>query len=87
MLRDQLRVSLKKLERPAIYSFYDPSAWYRGARHYDLCFVYEVPGSPPRDLPAWWQRLELVRPSFLRNQDLGSAMSDLVRVLKFSRGR
>ena len=87
VLKDQLRVPPKKLERPAIYAFYDPSSWYPRARHYDLCFVYEVSGSPPRELPTWWQRLEPVTPRFLRSQELGSAMSDLLRVLAFRRGR
>ncbi len=81
VLRDQLRMPLKKLERPSIYSFYDPSSWYPGRRHYDLCFVYEVRGAEPRETPQWWERLEFVTPRFLRDQDLGSAMSDLVRVL------
>ncbi len=83
VLRDQLAVPPKKLERPVIYSFYDPSSWYRGARHYDLCFVYEIPGNAPRAVPPWWERLEFVGPRFLRGRELGSAMSDLVRVLKF----
>ena len=87
MLGVKLRVPPRKLDRPEIYAFYDRSAWYRDARHYDLCFVYHVRGSAPRDPPAWWQRLELVRPAFLRSQELGSAMSDLVRVLTFHRGR
>ncbi len=86
VLRDQIRLSARKLERPAIYSFYDPSSWYAGQRHYDLCFVYEVPGKAPRELPAWWQRLEFVDPRFLRAQDLGSAMSDLVHVVRFHNG-
>ncbi len=83
VMRDQLRIAVRKLDRPAIYSFYDTSSWYSGQKHYDLCFVYEVDGSAPRSLPAWWQHLEFVPPRFLRGQELGSAMSDLVRVLSF----
>jgi len=86
VMRDQLRIRVKRLDRPAIHSFYDSSSWYSGQRHYDLCFVYEVEGSAPRSVPAWWQRLEFVGPAFLRNQELGSAMSDLVRVLKLRNG-
>jgi ADP-ribose pyrophosphatase YjhB (NUDIX family) len=78
VIKDQLRIPLRKFEGPSVYSFYDPSSWYPGRRHYDLCFVYEVRGSEPRETPAWWQRLELVDRAFLRRQELGSAMSDLV---------
>lgn len=82
VLRDQLMVAVKRLDRPAIHSFYDPSTWYPGHRHYDLCFVYEIRGSAPRKVPPWWQRLEFVEPKFLKKEELGSAMSDLVKVLK-----
>ena len=81
VLADQLRIGAKRLDRPAIYTFYDPSRWYPGHRHYDLCFVYEVEGSAPRALPPWWQRLEFVEFRFLRKEDLGSAMGDLVKVI------
>ena len=82
VMRDQIRMPVKKLGSPGIYSFYDPSSWYPGRRHYDLCFVYEVDGSAPRTLPPWWRQLEFVTPQALRKEDLGSAMSDLVRVLR-----
>ncbi len=83
VVRDQLRMPLKRLEGPDIFSFYDPSSWYPGRRHFDLCFVYQVRGVAPRSVPEWWQRLEFVEPRFLRSQELGSAMSDLVRHLRF----
>ncbi len=86
VMRDQLRIPVRKLDRPAIYAFYDPSSWYTGRRHYDLCFVYDIHGAAPQEVPEWWQRLEFVTPRFLRGQELGSAMSDLLRVLK-SAGR
>ena len=82
VMRDQLRLPPRKLDRPAIYTFYDRSSWYPGRRHYDLCFVYEVRNAAPREIPDWWERLEFVGPAFLRKQELGSAMSDLVRVLR-----
>ncbi len=77
--RDQLRLPPSKLDRPACYAFYDDSSWYAAHKHYDLCFVYETRASLPKPMPAWWQRLEWVDPAFLRKQDLGSAMGDLLR--------
>ena len=81
VMRDQIQVGARKLGAPEVHSFYDPSSWYPGHRHYDLCFVYEVRGAAPRSVPPWWQRLESGEPRFLRSQDLGSAMSDLVQRL------
>lgn len=83
VMRDQIRIRIKKLGAPEIQSFYDPSTWYPGHRHYDLCFVYEVRADSPRTLPDWWQRLEFVEPRFLRSKELGSAMNDLMRRLRF----
>ncbi len=82
VLADQLRVGRTKLGSASIYSFHDPSSWYPGRKHYDLCFVYEVRATPPLGLPPWWQRLEFLDIRELRKQELGSAMSDLMRVLK-----
>ncbi len=82
VLRDQLRIRGVELGRPLCKAFYDPSSWFPGKRHYDLCFVYEVRAKPPKAVPPWWERLEFVDVGFLRKQDLGSAMSDLVRALR-----
>ena len=82
VMRDQLGIVARRLGDPAIYSFYDPSRWYPGHRHYDLCFVYEVQRSGAPRKPVWWQRLEFVDMRFLRKETLGSGMSDLVKVLK-----
>ncbi len=79
--RDQLRLPSAKLEHPACFAFYDNSSWYAGHKHYDLCFVYEARTSIPKPIPPWWTRLEWLEPSVLRKQELGSAMSDLVRAL------
>jgi len=81
VMRDQLRLPPRKLNGGQVYSFYDPSSWYPGHRHFDLCFVYEVRGVALKRVPDWWQRLEFVEPRFLRSQELGSAMSDLLREL------
>ncbi len=82
VMRDQLRMPPKRLDGGEIFAFYDPSSWYPGRRHYDLCFVYEVRGVAPKAIPAWWQRLEFVEARFLKAQELGSAMSDLMRMLR-----
>lgn len=81
VLEDQLQIPPKRLDRPAIFSFYDRSSWYPGRRHFDLCFVYELHNSAPHEVPPWWERLEFVDMDFLRKQELGSAMSDLVKSL------
>jgi hypothetical protein len=62
-------------------AFYDPSDWYPGHRHYDLCFVYRVtlPKEPMR--PAWFSRLEFVDPTTVGAEDFGSSQGDLARAL------
>jgi ADP-ribose pyrophosphatase YjhB (NUDIX family) len=81
VLRDQLTLPARPLHHPDVYTFHDPSTWFPGKRHYDLCFVYEIRGPAPSEMPPWWQRLEFVDPMTLKKAELGSAMSDLVRVL------
>jgi len=83
VLRDQLRIRGTDLGRCLCCSFYDPSSWFPGRKHYDLCFVYEVRGVTPNATPPWWQRLEFVDAKVLKNEDLGSGMNDLVKVLRF----
>lgn len=83
--RDQLRMGSVEVDHPACYAFYDDSSWYANHKHYDLCFIYEVRAAAPKALPPWWQRLEWVEPSFLRRQEMGSAMGDLLRILKSAR--
>lgn len=85
VLRDQLRRPAADLGRPLCYAFYDPSSWYPGRRHYDLCFVYDLRGSAPRTAPPWWQRLEFLDLRRLRREELGSGMGDLVKVLRPAR--
>ncbi len=82
VLKDQLGLRAARPDAPSCYAFYDPSSWYPGHRHYDLCFVYEVRSDAPKRIPAWWDRLEFVTLASLRKQELGSGMSDLVRALK-----
>ncbi len=81
--RDQLRLPKAHVDRPACHAFYDESSWYPDHKHFDLCFVYETRGTAPKTTPPWWGRLEWVDPAFLRKQDLGSAMGDLVRKIEF----
>ncbi len=82
VLRDQLHVGGARLGSPSHYAFHDPSSWYPGRKHYDLCFVYEARGSLPKAIPAWWRRLEFVEVRTLRREDLGSSMHDLMKVLR-----
>jgi ADP-ribose pyrophosphatase YjhB (NUDIX family) len=82
VLRDQLRMRGAKLGPVTHYAFHDPSSWYPGHKHYDLCFVYEVRGAQPRTVPPWWTRLEFVDVKALRKDDMGSSMSDLMKVLR-----
>jgi len=82
VLEDQLRIRVRPLGAVSVYSFYDPSSWYPGRMHYDLCFVYQIRGGRPTRVPPWWRRLEFWRLRDLRKEELGSAMSDLVRVLR-----
>ncbi len=79
--RDQLHLGTVSLGRPSCHAFYDDSSWYANHKHYDLCLVYETRAAVPGSLPPWWRRLEWVEPAFLRKQELGSAMGDLLKVL------
>lgn len=82
VLRDQLQLGSRALHDPQVYAFHDPSSWFPGKKHYDLCFVYEVRGLSPKARPPWWKRLEFVDRKTLHTEELGSAMSDLMKVLR-----
>ncbi len=84
VLKDQLRIRDGKLGPLSHYAFHDPSSWYPGRRHYDLCFVYEARGSLPKTIPEWWERLDFIDLKVLRKMDLGSSMGDLMKVLRLS---
>ncbi|HEV8359877.1 MAG TPA: NUDIX domain-containing protein [Candidatus Thermoplasmatota archaeon] len=64
------------------YNFHDPSSRFPGAKHWDLCFVYEVDAAPAegRALP-WWRELRWVNAADLDADDFGSSIGDLAREL------
>ena len=81
VMRDQLAIQDYKVTSSDIYSFYDPSDWYPGHKHYDLCFVYRVEASLPEETPAWYEQLEMMDISGLSRDDFGSAIGDLTSAL------
>jgi ADP-ribose pyrophosphatase YjhB (NUDIX family) len=82
VMEDQLGLSEYTMGHATVHAFYDPSDWFPGKRHYDLCFVYEVEATPPSQVPDWFSRLEFVDTSALRRADFGSAMGDLASALR-----
>lgn len=85
VVADQLGVEHYETGPARIHSFYDPSDWFPGKLHYDLCFVYDVEASPPPSPPPWFSKLHSVDPSALRRGDFGSAMGDLAVVLDLAK--
>ncbi|MFQ5838346.1 MAG: NUDIX hydrolase [Thermoplasmata archaeon] len=86
VVEDQLGLKEYQAGPASIHAFYDPSDWFPGKLHYDLCFVYEVRGTLPTVLPPWFAGLEFVDASSLKAKDFGSAMGDLAAALEFIRG-
>lgn len=81
VVRDQLALEEYGAEGTDIYAFYDPSDWFPGKLHYDLCFVYELVATPPEEAPPWFERLEMVDIATLTKKDFGSEMGDLAFAL------
>ncbi len=81
VVEDQLDQKEYEAGAATTHAFYDPSDWFPGRRHYDLCFVYDVEASPAEVPPPWFSRLELVESSSLKGQDFGSDMGDLAVAL------
>lgn len=84
VLRDQLQVDTYEVHPGEIFAFYDPSDWFPGKRHYDLCFVYEVRAEPPSRPPEWFQELQFVEAGAVGRGAFGSAMGDLAVALGLS---
>ena len=82
VMRDMLGVKRWTVVRHKDYGFYDPSDWYPGRMHYDLCFVYDVKVAKVPEMPPWFAKLEFVDPSRMTSRDFGSAQGDLARALK-----
>ena len=83
IMRDMLGMKRWTVLRHKDYAFYDPSDWYPGKMHYDLCFVYDVKIAKAPRVPRWFQRLEFVDLSKLKSSEFGSAQGDLAKTLKF----
>ena len=81
VMGEMLRVRRWSVTNHEDRAFYDPSDWYPGHRHYDLCFVYDVTIPKAPALPEWFSRLEFVDPSTLKADDFGSAQGDLGKAL------
>lgn len=81
VVEDQLEIEDYETGPGRVYSFYDPSDWFPGKLHYDLCFVYEVKATPPTSPPPWFAELRFVNPSSLLRGDFGSSMGDLAVVI------
>ncbi len=82
MIQDMLGVKRWTVVRQKDYGFYDPSDWYPGRMHSDLCFVYDVKVAKVPEMPPWFAKLELADPSRMTSRDFGSAQGDLARALK-----
>jgi len=80
--RDMLGAKRWAVTGSKTYGFYDPSDWYPGKMHYDLCFVYDVKLAKVPAVPPWFQELEFVDSRKFRAKDFGSAQGDLARELK-----
>ncbi len=83
VVEGQLSIEEYGADATDVYAFYDPSDWFPGRKHYDLCFIYEVVAAPPEAPPPWFQRLEMVEIASLKSNDFGSAMGDLALTLGF----
>jgi len=82
VMRDMLGMKRWSVIRQKDYGFHDPSDWYPGRMHYDLCFVSDVKIAKAPETPPWFAKLEFVDPSRMTSRDFGSAQGDLARALK-----
>lgn len=82
VMRDMLGVKRWTVIRQKDYGFYDPSDWYPGMMHSDLCFVYDVKIAKAPAMPPWFSRLEFVDIRKLKADEFGSAQGDLARELR-----
>ena len=82
VVRDMLQMKRWTVIRSKTHAFYDPSDWYPGRMHYDLCFVYDVKIAKAPAVPPWFARLEFADPGKLAANEFGSAMGDLAKALK-----
>jgi ADP-ribose pyrophosphatase YjhB (NUDIX family) len=85
ILKQQLGLRKYEIRNSSTYSFHDPSTWYRGKRHWDICFVYDVKTSERVEHKPWYETLAWLPVRSVRSQDLGSAHGDLARVLRLTK--
>ena len=81
IMRDMLGMRRWSVARQKDFGFRDPSDWYPGRMHCDLCFVYDVKVAKAPAIPAWFSRLELVDIRKLKTNEFGSEQGDLARKL------
>jgi ADP-ribose pyrophosphatase YjhB (NUDIX family) len=78
VVEEQLGASRCFVRQQRTLSFHDPSSRFPGARHWDLCFVYDVDVEPaPAGRLPWLAELRWAAPGELRTDDFGSAIGDL----------
>lgn len=87
IMNEQLGIREFRVSSPArILSYYSPSDWYPGRRHWDLVVVYEamVETQPAESVTArWWSALDFAKGDELRSRKFGWN-SDLMRDLKLT---
>ena len=71
VMKDQLGVKKYGTSLPLVFSWYSPSDWYPGKRHWGLLFAYKVKAQAPSKIPSWWRDLSWVNPSALHACDFG----------------
>lgn len=82
IMQDMLGVKRWTVGKSMTQAFYDPSDWYPGKMHYDLCTVYTVKLPRAPTVPPWFSRLEFVDVRKLKADEFGSEQGDLARKLK-----
>ena len=53
------------------------------ARHWDLCFVYELKARALPRLKPWWLEMRFVKPSEIRHMNLGRGHKDILHEAGF----
>ena len=51
----------------------------QSAKHWDLCFVYEMKTKRLPRLKPWWSEMRFVKPSEIRRMNLGRGHKDILR--------
>jgi ADP-ribose pyrophosphatase YjhB (NUDIX family) len=59
-----------------------PSAESKTAKHWDLCFVYELNVRTLPKLKPWWSEMRFAKPSEIRRMNLGRGHKDILKEAK-----